>query len=307
MTYDLIIIGAGPTGIEAALQAKKRGFSYLLLEKDDAGALIEQTMHEKKFYQIYGRNTATIKGDLAFPDRLKGYELVALWKKQTEALSVVRGVTLRSLVKAADEFVLTTTVEEYRARTILLTSGTFEGERKLEVPGEQGNPKILYRFDYYNSYEGKKILVVGGGNSALETAIECADANTVTMLIRRDDFSSNAAENNRETIREYMAGKKVTVLFGAVVERIDPDMLTANVNGIPQELPYDLLFVHVGFHKPIQFLENLGITCQDGKPVFNEKFETNIPGLYIAGSLTGADSIVECANQAYDIVQALKK
>lgn len=306
MIYDLLIIGAGPAGIEAALQAAGRGLSYLLIDKFDAGALIEQTMANKKFYQIYGRNTATMRGSLAFPDRAKGYELVALWKEQVAPLAFHKGESLRSITRSGQEpFVATTTKDQYQARYILLTSGTFEHHKTLQVEGEEGNPKVHYTLDYYQDYRDQKVVVVGGGNTALETAIYCGDANNVTLLVRRDRFTDSSTEANQMAIRELVQKGTLRVVYNAAVAQITPDEVKVQTSQDLLALPYDLLFVHIGFEKPTDFLASLGLEVHSGEPVLNEQFESNIPGLYIAGALTGSDSIVECANQTYQVVHQL--
>lgn len=307
MIYDVIIIGAGPAGIEAALQAAQRKLSYLLLDKYDAGSLIEQTMANKKFYQIYGRNTATLKGQLAFPDRVKGYELVALWKKQLSADGFNPKESVLGIEKNPDgNFRVNTTKAQYDCRFVILTSGTFEDHRVLNCPGEIDNPKIQYSLDYYQQYQNQKIVVVGGGNSAAETAIYCAPDNDVTMLVRTEAFAESITPNNLTDVNSFVKEGKINLLFNTSVDEIGQDELTIQTKDGSQTLPYDLLFIHIGFHKPTDFLSKLGIEVHDDKPVYNENFESNIPGLYIAGALTGSDSIVECANQTYDIIHGLK-
>lgn len=306
MIYDLMIIGAGPTGIEAALQAAGRGLTYLLIDKFDAGALIEQTMANKKFYQIYGRNTETLRGSLAFPDRAKGYELVALWKQQVAPLSFHKNESLKTITRSGSEpFVVTTTKGHYQTRSVVLTSGTFEHHKTLQVEGEQGNPNVHYTLDYYQDYQNKQVVVVGGGNTALETAIYCGDNNKVTLLVRRDRFTESATEANQMAIRELVQKGTLRVVYHAAVTKILRSEVAAQTPQGPLTVPYDLLFVHIGFERPSDFLASLGLEVRSGEPVYNERFESNIPGLYIAGALTGSDSIVECANQTYQIVHQL--
>jgi len=306
-TYDLVIIGAGPAGIEAALQAASRGLSYLLIDKFDAGSLIEQTMANKKFFHIYGRNVDLLKGALAFPDRAKGYELVVLWKQQVAPLAFHKGESLKSITRSGQEpFVMTTTNGKYQARFVLLTSGTFEHHKTLQVEGEQSNPKVQYKLDYYQDYQNQKVVVVGGGNSALETVIYCGDHNNVTLLVRRDSFTESATEANVAAVRELATKGNVRVVYNASVTKILPEEVSVQTPGGPLALPYDQLFIHIGFEKPTDFLASLGIAMSNDIPVYNDRFESNIPGLYIAGALTGSDSIVECANQTYQVVHQLK-
>ncbi len=300
--YDIVIVGAGPAGLEAALQAQLIGKTYLLLEAEAAGSLIWNTMAEKKFLHVYGRNTATLRGALPFPDRLLGRELVALWREEVQKLSYKEGVKVERITKTGDVFRLESQHETFRGKQVILTSGTFENHRTLGVPGEEHNPNLFYTYDYYQDYHDKTALVVGGGNSALETAINLADFNKVTLIVRKPAFAANVAQNNLDTVTDLIAAEKVTVRFETELASIGEKDATLK-NGEP--LPYDLLFVHAGFVQPAEFLESLGIEVREGKAVFNEKFETRVPGLSIAGSLTGADSVIESANQAFAIVNAI--
>ena len=309
-TYDLVIIGAGPAGIEAGLQAKAAGMNYLLLERFDAGSYIDLTMRNKKFYHVYGKNTTQLKGDLAFPDRARGFQLVELWKKQAAELSFKPEVTLQSLTKNADGvFILSTTRGEYQTKNVLLTSGTFESRKRLGVEGEEGNEKVIYEYDYYTEYEQEQIIVVGGGNSALETAIAMAegDDNHVSIIVRKPAFHKSATETNLKAIQDFVDQKKVTIFFESAVSSITSDEVQVSIAGKIESLPYDRLFVHVGFEQPTEFLNSLGIKLENNNPVFNEQFESSIAGLFIAGALTGADSVIESSNQAYEIVRRLAK
>ncbi|MCR4311324.1 MAG: NAD(P)/FAD-dependent oxidoreductase, partial [Candidatus Taylorbacteria bacterium] len=193
---DLLIVGGGPAGLEAALQAKEFNLDYLLIEKSYIGSLIHDTMAEKKFYHEYGRNTSKLKGSLAFPDRITGSELVKLWQEQAKELRVITD-TVQTVTKAGDIFTVKTPANIYQANKVILTSGTFENPRRLHIPGEGENDKVAYATNYYDDYAGKKIIVVGGGNSALETALEYCEQNKIILLVRKDHFTESATEKNQ--------------------------------------------------------------------------------------------------------------
>ncbi|GEM_PF-4918937 len=331
--YDILIIGGGPAGIEAALQAKKLGLTYLLLEKKYMGSLIRDTMAEKKFYHVYGRNTAAMKGDLVFPDRVKGDELVALWHEQAASLHT-KIATVLKIEKVGDLFHITTTnitrLSEnekpcfqmhqearlphpvfgqsggYQAKKVILTSGTFENPRKLHVPGEDGHENIFYALDYYNDYVEKTIIVVGGGNSALETAIYHAERNKIILIVRKDHFTESVTPKNTKDVEDMAAEGKIAIWWQSKIIAIEGQTATVDHAGVTEQQPFDFMFIHAGYEKPLEFLKSAGIEIEEslggGKPKCNEQFETNVPGLFIAGGLTGADSVIESANQAYDIV-----
>jgi thioredoxin reductase (NADPH) len=291
--HDLIIVGAGPAGLEAALQAKARGLSYLLFDKDDAGALIKNTLANKRFLHIYGRNTAFLKGALPFPDYCMGEELVAEWRKVAEGLELKKGVNVLSAKKDGGEFLVETDELIYRSKNLLVSSGIFEEHRKLEVEGEKGNAKVLYALDYYNDYSGKNILIIGGGNSAAEAALYCAPNNRVIMLVREADLASSVTDINRSDLLKFASEGKINLRFNSTVEKIDESKIYVKKDGAREEYDYDIIFALIGFVSPADFLAKMGVPAKEAE---------SVPGLYLAGSLTGADSIIESANQGFDAV-----
>jgi thioredoxin reductase (NADPH) len=305
--YDLIIVGAGPAGLEAALQAKKKGLSYLLLDKDDAGSLIKNTMGNKRFLHVYGRNKAFLSGALPFPDYCYGEELVAGWRQISSDINLRKGVTVQSAKKEGDVFVVDVSGEVLECKNLLVSSGTFDLHRELNVPGEKNNSKVQYSLDYYNDYAGKNIIVVGGGNSAAETAIYCAPSNNVTIPVRKDVLADAVTEINKNDVLKFSGEGKINLLFNSEVKKITEDKVMAQVGNETKEFSYDLLFVHIGFVSPADFLFKMGVPIDNLKPVFDKTtFETSISGLYVAGSITGADSIIESANQGYEVIKNLK-
>lgn len=309
MHNDLCIIGAGPAGIEAALQAQKLGLSYTLVERFDAGSYIDQTMRNKKFYVVYGTSTAPHTGLLDFPDRVKGHELVTLWKQQTANLDFLPHTAVLNVKRVNDTFHIETSKDTIEADAVLLASGTFESRKRLGVAGEEGNERIQYEYDYYTEYEDEAIVIVGGGNSAVETVIGIAEGgagNTITLLVRKPTLHESVTELNRTTLNELIQAGQVTVLYEAVITQIYEDTLTATAKGVDQVVPYDRIFIHIGFEQPTAFLEQMGIETLDGRPKYNATtFETTVQGLYLAGTLTGADSVVEACQQAEQIVASL--
>lgn len=309
MQYDVCIIGAGPAGIEAALQAQAKGLSFALLERFEAGSYIDQTMRNKKFYHVYGTNTAPHTGLLAFPDRVKGYELVDLWKAQAAALNYRPHTLVSGIRKEANGFVVAASNGDIEAKSVILASGTFESRKRLGVDGEDENQKIHYEYDYYTDYEDEQIIIVGGGNSALEAVIGIVEGgvnNTVTLLVRKPTLHESVTDRNKDTLAEFVASGDVTVHYEATVQSLTQDEVTVLVAGIEQKLPYDRLFVNIGFEKPTGFLESLGIRVVEERADYDLiTFETNVPGLYVVGTLTGADSVIEASQQAEKIIASM--
>jgi thioredoxin reductase (NADPH) len=292
--YDIIIVGAGPAGIEAALQAKRRGLSSLLLDKHDAGWLIESTMANKKFHRAFGAITDPHRGLLEFPDRTVGKDLVALWKKQIAGSPFLPRTEVTQLHPEDGIFEITTTNGIFKAKHIIIATGTFETHKLLGVEGEGKFPGLFYSLDYEQKIEGKRVIVAGGGNSALETATRLAPQNTVHLLVRKSSFAPNATPENVSRANELASQGKLAIWYGANIESIGEREISVSCGGQKSPLPYDLLFVHIGFEKPTEFLKRIGVA-------------PNIPNLFIAGSLAGADSILSSANQSCAIVETINE
>ncbi|MDP3989325.1 MAG: NAD(P)/FAD-dependent oxidoreductase [bacterium] len=300
---DLCIVGAGPAGVEAALQADHRSISYVLLDKDIAGSLIERTMAQKRFFHAYGRNTRVPSGLLEFPDHSLGHELVLCWHKQLEGKRYIRECGVQGISVRDGVCTIEAQTRQYHARYVLLASGTHETPRTLGVPGEQEHhASIVYQFDYGHDYGDGPFVVIGGGNSALETAVEISFDQDVVLVVRKDHFAESVTDANKADIEELIKDGRVRVLWQQYVQEIRDDEVIVVHNNTMLTLPFTTLFVHAGYHTPTTFLAKCGIELENEKPVCNEHFQTNVPELFIAGSLAGADSVVESADQAIAVI-----
>lgn len=304
--YDLLIVGAGPAGLEAALQANKIGIKFLLIDRLEAGSLIFNTMAQKKFYHSYGRNTGAPTGLLDFPDRLLGKELVERWKNQANTLNYKPFTALLGMKKSDNLYECQLTNETISTEKIIIASGTHENPKHLDIPGEKDNPKVFYSLDYGDIPIDEQIVVVGGGNTAIESALECALDNDVALIIRKGEIRDSVTEKNRKELEEEIEHGTITPYWNSNLTKVDDEELTIKTPGGEKNLPYSHLYIHIGFESPKAWLDELGIATDASRgdlPNLTENFETNLKGVYIIGSLTGADSVVESANQAIKVVK----
>lgn len=270
--YDLIIVGAGPAGISASLTAKKNNLKFLTLEQDTLGGTV--------FTFPRSKIVMTSAMDLPLFGKVKLFEtskseLLDLWRKVLDQNGVVirENTKVEAILSENGHFkVETKTGEHHTAKNVLISIGRRGTPRKLNVPGED-TEKVAYRLLEPEEIHGKNILVVGGGDSAIESALMLADHNQVTLSYRNDVFQRIKPKNN-ERINEAIAAMKVDVIFSSNVEKIEPDKVTLiEKEGTKRELKNDLVYIFAGGELPTQFLEKSGIqiTKKFGEAILKHK------------------------------------
>ncbi len=257
--YDVVIIGAGPAGISASLTAKKHGLSFLTLEQDSLGGTVYNFPRSKIVM------TAPVHlpeyGKVKLFDTSKK-ELLDLWN---EALSK-NGITIREHTKVegiqidGDLFrVVTAKGDEIKTRAVLLAIGRRGSPRKLGVPGE-GLEKVAYRLLEPELVIGKNVVVVGGGDSAIEAALSLAEQNKVVLSYRSEAFS-RVKPKNREKLEAAIAEGKLDVKLKSNVVKIDQELveLALTETGGKEALKNDLVYIFAGGELPTQFLQKTGV------------------------------------------------
>jgi thioredoxin reductase len=266
---DLLIVGAGPAGLAAALKATERGLRYLVIDQDDVGGTVRK----------YPRRKLTLTGPLAMPlhGRIKQQEflkeeLIEFWEKliRDYKLKIRTGVRLTGVKGKANAFLAETSAGTVRARRVLLALGRRGTPRKLGVPGEEME-KVLYQLLDSASYNQTRLLVVGGGDSAVEaaTALASQPGNMVTLAYRRGNFFRLKARNE-ERIRRFSDEGKLQLLLNTRVERIEPDsvLLVCGEGSAAelQTLENDFVFIFAGGEPPYPLLRGMGVMLNGDEP-----------------------------------------
>ncbi len=264
--YDVVIAGAGAAGLNAALEAKEAGLSCLLLEKSKIANTIEN-FPEKKW--VYAEpDSKPPKGKL-WLDGARKEDLVARWNEMiTENdLDVRREEGVESITRADKKapFVVKTSKSEYRARRVIIAIGQRGNPRKLGVPGEE-QERVYHRLYSPRIYEGEDILVVGGGNSAIEAALVLSEANRVTLSYRGAEFGRVFKDNERQLKAAVSAGR-IEVIYESNVLRFDTNAYTLERKDggtkREEERKFDHAFVLVGAELPVGFLRSVGIRLEN--------------------------------------------
>jgi len=258
-TYDLIIIGAGPAGISGSLTAKKHGLNFILLEQDTLGGTVFSFPRKKIIM--------TSPMDLPLYGKIKLYEttkseLLSLWQNvlTKNNIKVNENSKVESIVPDDRIFkVRTLNNEIYTSAAVLLAIGRRGTPRKLNIPGEE-HEKVAYRLLEPENISGKHIIVVGGGDSAVESALLLADSNQVILSYRNEVFS-RIKTSNRIGLDKALAEGKLDVRLKTNLSTIEDDFvyLSSENGGAPDKLKNDLVFIFAGGELPTQFLEKTGI------------------------------------------------
>jgi thioredoxin reductase len=258
---DVLIVGAGPAGFAAGLAALERKLDFAIIEQDSLGGTVF-TFPRRKLVMT-APVTLPIVGKMKFKETTKE-ELLQFWQgvERSTGLKVNYDERLEKLVRHGDHFEAETTKGRYLARTVLLTIGRRGTPRKLGVPGEE-LPKVTYRLVDPAQYAGLHVLIVGGGDSALESAVTIADERgTKVTLSHRSESFSRAKRKNRERLEAAAAAGRIRVLLQSKVRKIDATEVEIATPSETLRLPNDVVIVNAGGVLPTEFLKGIGIAVE---------------------------------------------
>lgn len=271
--YDLVIVGAGPAGISASLTAKKHNLKFATLEQDTLGGTVFTFPRQKV--------VMTSAMDLPLFGKVKLFEtskseLLDIWNRalQKNDIKIEENTKVESVVVNHGFFKVTTNKGgEITTKNVLLSIGRRGTPRKLNIPGET-TEKVAYRLLEPEMVEGKKIMVVGGGDSAVESALLLAGQNKVILSYRKEAFQRIKPKND-ERIREAISQGLVDVRFNTNLVAIEKDHVVLT-NGKPGEktiIENDLVYIFAGGELPTEFLNKIGlqITKKYGEAILKHK------------------------------------
>jgi thioredoxin reductase/Pyruvate/2-oxoacid:ferredoxin oxidoreductase delta subunit len=258
---DVCIAGAGPAGLSAALRAQEIGLTYVLLEQASLGGSVAKYPRQKLVLTspfelpLYGKFNKL---------KIRKEELLALWTRvvRETRLAVRTGERVEHVQRDPDgALTVTTTRGQHRARAVILAIGRRGTPRTLGIAGEE-LPKVMYDLLDAAAYRDRKILVVGGGDSAVEAALGLAHqrGNRVTLSYRRGAFTRLKARNE-ERIADAVRRHRVTVLFNSAPLEVRPASVVLDVRGERRELPNEFVWIFAGGTPPTAFLERIGVTA----------------------------------------------
>ncbi len=258
---DLVIVGAGPAGIAASLAAMQHKLRFVTLEQESFGGTVS--------HYPRGKIVMTAPAELPLVGKMQFREttketLMDFWEgvRKKTGLSIETGVRVETVERDGDHHVVVTPQKRYRTRTVLLAIGRRGTPRKLGVPGED-LPKVVYRLIDPEQYRGQKVLVVGGGDSALEAAISIADEEGTTVAISyRSEAFNRAKPKNREKVEAAVEAGRLALYMKSNVKEITPETVILDHDGERFELPNDAVIINAGGILPTPFLKQIGIEVE---------------------------------------------
>lgn len=259
--FDVVIVGAGPAGFAASLAAMNLKLRYCTLEQDSLGGTV--------FHFPRGKVVMTQPAELPLVGRVKFREvskekLLEFWydvEKRT-GVRIRYGERVAAIEHLPGAFAVKTAKGVYRTRCVLLALGRRGTPRRLGVPGED-LPKVVYRLIDPQQYRGQKVLVVGGGDAALEAACSIAEEpGTAVVISYRGDAFNRAKQRNRKRVAQAVESGKLRVLLESNVKRILPEAVQIECRGRLLRVANDAVVVNAGGILPTGFLNEIGVQVE---------------------------------------------
>lgn len=291
MKYDVIIIGAGPIGLACGIEAEKSKLSYLIIEK---GCLVNSIFNYPTNMTFFSTSERLEIGDVPFishgpkPTRTEALEYYRRVKRAWN-LKVHLYEKVKSVGGKKDNFVISTEKDKYESKNVIISTGFFDYANYLNIPGEDLS-KVKHYYDDPHPYIDQKIVVIGGGNSAVDVALETyRHGSEVTMVIKKDKIDDGVKYWVKPDMENRIKEGSITAHFNShltVIREKEVDIQTQNGK---ITIKNDFVLAMTGYHPDFNFLNSIGIELNDKRePVYNEKsFETNVPGIFVAGVVSG--------------------
>lgn len=292
-TFDLIIVGGGPIGIACALEAKKKGLSYLILEK---GTIVNSLYHYPINMQFFSSSEKLEIDNIPFISKEakpKRSEALEYYRRivTSNALNINLFETVINIKKQEQLFLIQTSKKQYKSHNTIIATGFYDRANKINIPGED-LPKVSHYYKDPHYYASQNIAVIGASNSAVDAALECwRKGAKVSLIVRKPEIGQRVKYWVKPDILNRIKEGSIKAYFNTQVIKIEAHNITLNTNGKETTIANDFVLALTGYRPNFEFLTNIGVTLsQDGKkiPTYNPNtMETNVQGLFLAGVICG--------------------
>ncbi|MFL1671511.1 YpdA family putative bacillithiol disulfide reductase [Paenibacillus dendritiformis] len=292
---QVIIIGAGPCGLSAAIEMQRKGWNPLIIEKQ---CIVHSIYRYPTHLQFFSTPELLEIGGIPFAtpnEKPYRHEALVYYRRVSEqyGLRIRSYEEVKNITKEEDGiFTLHTETRSgealtYRSRHVVIATGYFDYPNLLGIPGED-LPHVTHYFQEAHPYAGMKVVIIGGSNSAVDAALECERVGAqVTIVYRGTEISGNIKPWVRPILESKLAKERIHIRYGSRVVHIAQDQVRIECgDGSTEEISCNFVLALTGFRPDRKLLESSGVRMQDDqdKPVYDpDTMETNVPGLYVAG------------------------
>jgi thioredoxin reductase (NADPH) len=293
LPFDLLVVGAGPTGLACAIEAQKAGLRAVVVDK---GCVCNSLFHYPAHMTFFTTSELLEIGDIPFPspnakptrnEALQYYRQVAahyqLDVRQYHRVEQVTGADGNFTAHLVDRF---GRLSALRARKLAIATGYYDLPNLLRVPGEDLS-KVHHYYDDPHPYFGLDVVVIGGKNSAAIAALELWRHGARVTLVHRDtEMHRHVKYWIKPDIENRIKNGEITAYFQSQVKAITPDTVVLETPQGEVTLHNDFVFAMTGYHPDFSFLQGMGVRFEgdDWQPLCNqETLESNVPGIYLAG------------------------
>ena len=288
--YDLIIVGAGPIGLNCAIEAKKAGLNYLVLEK---GVLVNSLFHFPTNMTFFSTSNLLEIGGVPFiahSEKPTRRESLEYFRRVAESWELV--IQYYEAVKSIETningiFQIETSKGNYQSKKVIIATGFYDVYRPLNVPGED-LPKVKHYYDEPHPYVGQKLAVIGAANSACDVALETYYKGAeVTMIVREPNIYEKVKYWIRPNIENRIKEGSIKAFFNSTVKEIKEREIIVQTPEGEKTLENDFVLAMTGYKPNYDFFEKIGLKFSDDAnriPKHNPStLESNVEGMYIAG------------------------
>ena len=288
--FDVIIVGAGPIGLACGIECVKNNLSHLIIEK---GTIVNSIFNYPTNMNFFSTSERLEIGEVPFishgvkPNRTEALEYYRRVKQSWE-LNVNTYERVLSIEGENNNFLITTSKNKYSSKKIIIAIGFYDQANKLNIAGEELK-KVKHYYDEPHAYVDQNILIIGGGNSAVDVALETYryGAKAVTMAIRKYSLEDNVKYWVKPDIENRIKEGAIKAYFNSEVLEIKEVCVRIKTEFGIREIENDFVLAMTGYHPDFEFLKSCGLNFVDDKtkePVYDDvTFESNVKGIYLAG------------------------
>ncbi len=287
------IIGAGPIGLAVAIELKRKKIEAKIIER---GCLVNSIFNYPKNMTFFSTSERLEIGDVPFishgpkPTRREALEYYRRAAEHYE-LDISLYEDVQNISGSDNNFTVATDKQKYEADKVVVATGFYDIARKMNIAGE-GLDKVRHYYDEAHAYAWQNITVIGGGNSAVDAALETYRSHAkVTLVVKYPAIKESVKYWVRPDIENRIKNKEIEAYFNSTVSEISPETVTINTPIGEQTIPNDFVLAMTGYQPNLALMKEFGIALTDDEnkmPVFNETtLETSKKGMYVAGVVCG--------------------